>query len=162
MIGVTRDQAPSTSSARVNSDASPSRASRIKVSYASGESTVNAEPGGDVRLGFRLRVDLRLLPVALDGLAGHPARAVLAADDVCPDLVRGQLADRPDHLDLLVAQGVGVERRRRLHGDEAHQLQQVVLEEVAARARLLVERAPVLDPDRLGDRDLDVVDVAAV
>ena len=44
MIGVTIDHAASTSSARVNSDASPSSASRISVSYASGESTVNAEP----------------------------------------------------------------------------------------------------------------------
>ena len=42
------------------------------------------------------------------------------------------------------------------------QLQQVVLEEVARRAGLLVERAAVLDPDRLGHGDLHVVDVAAV
>jgi hypothetical protein len=38
----------------------------------------------------------------------------------------------------------------------------VVLEDVAAGAGLLVEGAPVLDPDRFGDGDLDVVDVAAV
>ena len=38
----------------------------------------------------------------------------------------------------------------------------MVLEEVAARSRLLVERAAVLDADRFGDRDLDVVDVATV
>ena len=66
------------------------------------------------------------------------------------------------HLDLLVAQGVGVERRRRLHRDQAEQLEQVVLEEVARRAGLLVERAAALDADRLGHGDLHVVDVAAV
>ena len=38
----------------------------------------------------------------------------------------------------------------------------MVLEEVARSARLLVERAALLDPDRLGDRDLDVVHVAAM
>ena len=38
----------------------------------------------------------------------------------------------------------------------------MILEEVARGARLLVEGAALLDPDRLGDRDLDVVDVAAV
>ena len=44
MIGSTIAHASSTSSARVNSDASPSSASRISVSYASGLSTWNAEP----------------------------------------------------------------------------------------------------------------------
>ena len=38
----------------------------------------------------------------------------------------------------------------------------MVLEEVAAGAGLLVERAAALDADRLGHRDLHVVDVAAV
>ncbi len=66
------------------------------------------------------------------------------------------------HLDLLVAQRIGLEGGRRLHRHEAEQLEQVVLEEVAAGAGLLVERAAPLDPDRLGHRDLHVVDVAAV
>ena len=38
----------------------------------------------------------------------------------------------------------------------------MVLEDVPAGPGLLVERAPVLDPDRLGHRDLDMVDVAPV
>ena len=58
--------------------------------------------------------------------------------------------------------GVGLERRRRLHRDEADQLQQVVLEDVARRAGLLVERPALLDADRLGHGDLDVVDVAPI
>ena len=98
----------------------------------------------------------------MDFLGADPAGSVLAANDVPAYLVRGHLADRPDDLHLLVAQRVGIERRRRLHGDEAHQLEQVVLEEVAACAGRLVERAAVLDTDRLGHRDLDMVDVAAV
>ena len=44
----------------------------------------------------------------------------------------------------------------------ASELQQVVLEDVADRAGLLVEAGAALDPDRLGDRDLDVVDELAV
>ena len=40
----------------------------------------------------------------------------------------------------------------------ATQLQQVVLEDVADRAGLLVEGGAALDADRLGDGDLDVVD----
>ena len=74
----------------------------------------------------------------------------------------GSHGDRAQDLDLLVAQRIGLEGGRRLHRDEAEQLQQVVLEDVARRAGLLVERAAVLDADRLGHRDLHVVDVAAV
>ncbi len=73
-----------------------------------------------------------------------------------------QRSDRPEDLDLLVAQGVRLERRRRLHGDQAQQLHQVVLEDVPARPGLLVERAAALDPERLGHGDLDMVDVAPV
>ena len=71
-------------------------------------------------------------------------------------------ADRPQHLDLLVAERVGLERGRRLHRDEADELQEMVLENVADRAGLLVEGSAVLDADRLGHRDLHVVHVAAV
>ena len=70
--------------------------------------------------------------------------------------------DRPQHLDLLVAQGVGFERRRRLHGDEADQLEEVVLQDVARRPGLLVERAATLDADRFRHRDLDVIHVASI
>ena len=50
----------------------------------------------------------------------------------------------------------------RLHRGQRDELEQVVLEDVADRARLLVERGAALDPDRLGDGDLDVVDELAV
>ena len=72
------------------------------------------------------------------------------------------IGDGAQHLDLLVAERVGLERRRRLHRDQAEELEQVVLEDVARGAGLLVERAAILDADRLGHRDLHVVDVAAV
>ncbi len=65
-------------------------------------------------------------------------------------------------LDLLVAQRVGLERGRRLHRHQADELQEVVLEDVARGAGLLVERAAVLDADRLGHGDLHVVHVAPV
>ena len=53
-------------------------------------------------------------------------------------------------------------RGRRLHRHQADELEEVVLEDVARRAGLLVERAAVLDADRLGHGDLHVVDVAPV
>ena len=74
----------------------------------------------------------------------------------------GLRCDRAQDLDLLVAERVRLERRRRLHRDEADQLEEMVLEHVARGAGLLVERAAVLDADRLGHGDLHVVDVAPV
>ena len=69
---------------------------------------------------------------------------------------------RAQHLHLLVAHGVGVERRRRLHGDEREQLDEVRRDHVAQRAGLLVVRAAVLDAERLRGGDLHEVHVAPV
>ena len=68
-------------------------------------------------------------------------------------------ADGAEQLHLLVAHRLGAEVRRRLHADERDQLHDVVLDDVAQRARLLVVAASSLDADRFGDGDLDVVDV---
>src|SRR5688572_7461584 len=56
----------------------------------------------------------------------------------------------------------GVERHRRLHRDQAEELQDVVLDHVAERARLLVVRAARLHSDRLAHRDLHVGHVVPV
>ena len=99
------------------------------------------------------------LAVAVNLLATHPARAVLAADDIvervgCVPIARSTLT--------FSSRSVGLERGRWLHRDEADELQEMVLENVADRAGLLVERSAVLDADRLGHRDLHVVHVAPV
>src|SRR5262245_10058147 len=107
--------------------------------------------GGEGR-GLRVGGDAVLLAVA----------AVLAADAVVGDVVEVEVADRAQDLGLLVADVVGGERGRYLHGDEGHDLEQVVLDDVADHARGLVERAAALDADRLGGGDLDVVDVVAI
>src|SRR5581483_5184852 len=86
---------------------------------------------------------------ALDG-----AGPVLAAHDV----LRPGRMHRVQHLHLLVADGIGAEVGGRLHRRQRDELQQMVLEHVANRPRALVERRPPLDPDRLRDRDLDMVD----
>ena len=78
------------------------------------------------------------------------------------DLLGRRRRDRLEHLDLLVAHLVGLEGRRRLHAHEREQLQHVVLDQVAQRARLVVVARPRADPDVLGGRDLDVVDEVAV
>ena len=67
----------------------------------------------------------------------------------------------PD-LDLFGADGSGVEGDGRLHGDEAEELHDVVLHDVAECAGGLVEGAAAFDADGFGGGDLDVVDVVAV
>ena len=51
---------------------------------------------------------------------------------------------------------------RGFHGDEADHLEQVVLDHVADRSRLVVEGAAARDVERLGHRDLDARNVIAI
>ena len=85
----------------------------------------------DVGLRERVRGDLGLLPIAHDAMALDPARTVLAAHDVVIDLFPLEPVDGAEHAQLLVAQGLGLEGDGRLHGDQAEELEQMVLEDVA-------------------------------
>jgi hypothetical protein len=49
-----------------------------------------------------------------------------------------------------------------LHRDQGEHLEEVVLDDVAQRADGVVERTAVLDPEVLGHRDLERIDVSAV
>ena len=89
--------------------------------------------------------------------AAYCARTTLRVDRLALD--RPQ---RLEHLELLVADDVGVERVRRLHRDQRQQLQQVVLHHVAQRAGLLVVAGARADAFLFGDGDLHVVDVFLV
>ncbi len=66
------------------------------------------------------------------------------------------------HLELLVAHGLRVHRRRRLHCDETEKLEDMVLHHVAQRARLVVVACAILEPDGFGNGDLHVVDVGGI
>ena len=109
---------------------------------------VDLDLDGDERLGLGLGVDPRLGAVAL----------VLAADH----LLRGDHPVGLHDLVLLRAQGLGVELRRRLHRDEAEQLQQMGDDHVPVGAGALVEAGAGADRERLGHVDLHVLDVVAV
>ena len=56
----------------------------------------------------------------------------------------------------------GVVARRGLHRQQAHDLEEVVLDDVADRARLVVERPSVGHIERLGHVDLDAGDVVPI
>ncbi len=119
---------------------------------------LDLEPEGGVGLGLRAWMDAVFLAVADDGLAVDGAGAVLAADGVGG---MDGLDGLPD-FDLFGADGGGFEGDGRLHGDEAEELHDVVLDDVAEGSGGLVERAAAFDADGFGGGDLDVVDVVAV
>jgi len=106
------------------------------------------EMDGGVRLDGRVARDTLLLPVT----------PVLPAHEI----VGAERTDRAEYLHLLVANRLVIRRDRRLHREQAHHLQHVILDDVADRAGLFVELASALDAERLGHRDLDVVDVVAI
>jgi hypothetical protein len=108
------------------------------------------DPGtqGDERLGVRVVRHAGLVAVA----------GVLAAEHV----LRTQRRHRLEDLRRLVEQRLGRERRRRLHRDEAEDLEEVRDHHVAEGAGLLVKRRPAADRERLGHVDLHVGDVSAV
>ena len=65
---------------------------------------------------------------------------------------------RAQHLQFFVAHPIGFQRHRRLHGDQAQQLQHVVLHHVAQHAGAVEVAGAAFQADRLGDGDLHVVD----
>src|SRR5207244_12193228 len=65
-------------------------------------------------------------------------------------------------LHLLVAERFVVHASRRLHCQEGHHLEQMVLHDVADRAGLLVELYPSLNAETFGHRDLHALHIIAV
>ena len=96
----------------------------------------------------------------------EPARTPVFVDvaAVLPShrLGRVDRAHLLEQLDPLVAEALRARVDRRIHREQRHHLQQVVLHHVAQRADLLVELAAAFDAERLGHRDLHRVDVVVV
>src|SRR5437016_8516031 len=65
-------------------------------------------------------------------------------------------------LGLLIADRVGMESDRRLHGDQSEQLHHVIGNHVAQGAGSIEITATLFDADCFSIRDLDVIDVTAV
>ncbi len=112
-----------------------------------------------------------VVDVQLEGGVGGRLRAGChpfqhrSSPSYCPRTRVAQVdrADAFEHLGLLVADCIGVERRGRFHGHQRQQLQQVVLEHIAHHARPCRSSRPGVPTSTVfGDGDLHVVDVAAV
>ena len=120
----------------------------------------------DVRLhrdeGLGRAVVADLLSIARHRLAIDRAARILASHALRLDIGGRDRPQRAQDLHFLVAHRGRVEIGRRLHRHQREQLEHVVLHHVAKRAGAVVIIAAALDPDRLGDGDLDVVDMRAV
>ena len=72
------------------------------------------------------------------------------------------MRDGAEHGELGVLERLGVAAGGGLHGRDGDDLHEVVDDDVAQRADGVVEVAAVLDPEALGHRDLDAVEVVPV
>ena len=119
---------------------------------------VHLETQGHVGLCLGVRRNLVLLEVPDGILPLRHARRVLGPHHgVWP-----RRLDRVQHLHLLVADLVGLERHRRLHAQQGQQLKHVVLDEVAQRTGPVVVLGATADAEVLRGGDLHVVDEVAV
>ena len=123
---------------------------------------VDGQLHGHIGLGPAVGIDVGLVAVAGDGLAADGPGRVLAPHRRPHGLVDARDDDGLEELDLLVPDALGLDLGRRFHEGQGQDLHDVVLDDVPQRAGRLVETAPVLDPELLGHRDLNVVDVAPV
>nr|WP_246355089.1 hypothetical protein [Nocardioides ungokensis] len=104
----------------------------------------------------------QVVDVRRHGLAVDQSGRVAAPDGVAVDVDGCHRLEGLQHLELLVADGLASHVRGRLHGHQAQQLEQVVLDHVAHRAGLVVVAAALADAEGLGDGDLHVVDPPGV
>jgi hypothetical protein len=78
------------------------------------------------------------------------------------DVLSPQSGNGLQDLHLFVPQGLAVQSRRRLHREIAQHLEKVVLDDIADRARRVVEGAAALDAEVFRHRDLHALDVGTI
>ena len=116
---------------------------------------------GDKGLGVAA-VFAEVFQVARRELAVDGACSVLAAHRDLSNSVRRDGPKRSQHLDFFTANRVCVQAGGRFHGDQAQQLQQVVLHHVAECAGAVVKGRAAAGAQVLRHRDLDAVDITTV
>ena len=136
------------------------------LSGAQVEGDTRPAPGIDVHFqrdkGFGAAVgsDIGLLEVSGYRHAPNRTGFVLAAHRFGEHITIAQRAQRSQDFELLVAHCIRVAARRRLHGHDAQQLKQVVLNHIAHGAGLVVEIAAAFHPKLFRNGDLHVLDQA--
>src|SRR5947199_10823264 len=87
--------------------------------------------------------------------------SVLAADRSAEHILRAVRLNGMQNFCLLIADGVGLKRNRRLHRGEADELHDVIRHHVAQGAGVVVITAALLNAHSFCDRNLYVIDVTA-
>src|ERR1700761_8130841 len=148
--------------AELDGDLGPSLTHRLtgaQVERNSGPApSVDLELESDVSLDWRCRGYVGLLPISRDGMSFNHALAVLAAHSA----IDRHRRDRVQNISLAVAHGVRIQAGRRLHRGHRQELEQMIWDHVAERAGLFVELPAALDPHRLGNGDLHMVDMVPI
>src|SRR5262249_51648962 len=75
---------------------------------------------------------------------GDTAFAAIAVELPAHQVLLFQWGDSPQHLDLFIPDGFTVGAYRRLHRQVGQDLEQMILDDVADRTRLIIKRAPSL------------------
>ena len=96
--------------------------------------------------------------IARHWLAIDGALAVLARHH----LIRSEIAQAAQHLDLFITDRGGIKTGGRLHRYRRQQLKHVVLHHIAQSACAIIIADAVFQPDRLSHGDLDIVDVGGI
>src|ERR1700722_3142748 len=109
---------------------------------------INRQLQSHIGLGLRIRLHS----------GGGEITAILAADYILIRQRRHTLQD----FDPLIAQAFNAKRRRRLHGDVAEYLQQMVLHHITHGSYRVVKAAPVQYIELLGHGDLNALHIEAV
>src|SRR5262249_36286228 len=104
--------------------------------FAGANQEWNARPSPGIDLEAHCSIGLDL------GFRRSTRLAAIAAKLSSHKMGRLDGRNHAENLDLLIANGLWINRGRRLHGKEGDDLQQVILDYIADRARLLVEFSP--------------------
>jgi hypothetical protein len=123
---------------------------------------IDLELEGDERFRVRFGSDVGLAAIADGRLAAGSAGTVLAADRTGQHIFWVERLDRVENFRLLVADFVGVERDRWLHGGHGEELEEMVRDHIAKSAGGFVKASAVFDAHGFRGGDLHVVDVIAI
>ena len=117
---------------------------------------------GHEGFGLALGVGALFFQVARHGLAIAGTGNVLATHHVAAQRFAGKRLQRLEHFYLLVTDGIGIQVGRRVHGNQAEQLQQVILHHIAQLARIIKVAPAAFNTHFFSDGNLDVGDMVLV
>ena len=94
--------------------------------------------------------------VVLRRFALRNACGVLTAHHIVLNIFYRPRLERAQNREFFIANAVGIHSRRRVHGDETQQLQQMILHHIAQCARLVIKLRTTLHTEFFRNRDLHI------